>query len=148
MDRGQRPRDALSPSEKALLAKTNDELTERDEITIYWFIEALWSFMWAGSLISAMPFDESVGDGMAALCPNLERGEGPEKFSQHMRLRPSDELFAELDLYFRLHWWTRDANLNGYDTGSVKLSVIMERRKALEWILDPTCDWDHVPDNT
>jgi hypothetical protein len=49
-----------------------------------------------------------------------------------------------LDLYFRLHWWTRDGQLNGYETGDVRLDIIMERRKALEWVLDDSCDWDNV----
>jgi hypothetical protein len=38
--------------------------------------------------------------------------------------------------------------LNGYDTGDVKLDIIMERRKALEWVMDPDCDWDDVPHST
>ena len=138
----------LSATERELLSKANDQLTERDQIQLSWLIETLWSFMWAGSLIERMPFDEPVADHMASLCPNLEQGEGPGKFTEKMILRPANQLFAELDLYYRLHWWTRDASLNGYDTGRVKLSAVMERRKALEWILDPSCDWDHVPDNT
>lgn len=50
--------------------------------------------------------------------------------------------------YHRLHWRTRDDRLNGRDSGDVDLSVIMERRKSLEWILDAECDWDDVPDHT
>jgi hypothetical protein len=65
-----------------------------------------------------------------------------------MRLRPSDELFRMLDLYYRLHWWTRNSQLTGKDTSVVRLDIIMERRKALEWIMDPTCDWDNVEMST
>ncbi len=61
-----------------------------------------------------------------------------------MRLRSHEELFRMLDLYYRLHWWTRNAQLTGQDTGEVRLDIIMERRKALEWIMDANCDWDSV----
>jgi hypothetical protein len=53
-----------------------------------------------------------------------------------------------LDLYYRLHWWTRNSQLTGKDTSVVRLDIIMERRKALEWIMDPTCDWDNVEMST
>ena len=65
-----------------------------------------------------------------------------------MRLRSRDELFRMLDLHYRLHWWTRNAQLTGKDTGVVRLDIIMERRKALEWVMDPACDWDNVEMST
>lgn len=138
----------LSKRERALLKKDEAKLTETKKTEIYWSIEALWCLMWVGRLIDALPFDSAVGDNMASLCPNLERDEGPEKFSQQMSLRPEPEVFAALDLHYRLHWWTRDADLNGYETGNVQLDIIMERRKALEWAMDAECDWDDVPDHT
>ena len=65
-----------------------------------------------------------------------------------MQLRSREELFRMLDLYFRLHWWTRNSQLTGKDTGAVRLDIIMERRKALEWVMDPACDWDNVDMST
>jgi hypothetical protein len=39
--------------------------------------------------------------------------------------------------------------LNGYSTGVFDLDIIMERRKALEWIADRTIeDWDEAPEST
>ena len=99
--------------------------------------------MWTGELIDAMPFNEGVGNILASLCPAIQRDEDGTKLSR-MRLRPRDELFRTLDLYYRLHWWTENARLTGKDTGVVRNDIIMERRKALEWILDPGCDWDNV----
>ena len=138
----------LSKTERALLKKDETKLSKTKKTEIYWFIEALWCLMWVGGLIDELPFDCGVGDNMASLCPNLEHGEGPEKFSKQMSLRPEREVFAALDLHYRLHWWTRDADLNGYETGDVQLDIIMERRKALEWAMDPECDWGDVPDHT
>jgi hypothetical protein len=49
------------------------------------------------------------------------------------------------DLSYRFHWWTRDAQLKGQGTGYERLDIVMERRKALEWILDCEMDWDDIP---
>ncbi|MCL1993102.1 MAG: DUF4272 domain-containing protein [Spirochaetes bacterium] len=140
--------ESLSESEKELLDKENEDLTEQEKTNIYWFIEALWALMWAGSLIDDLPIDNPVEDRMAKLCPNLEKGEGDSKFRGKMKVRPKDEIFKKLDLYFRAHWYTRNGLLNNYPTGKMDDGVILERRKALEWLIDSTLDWDDVPLNT
>jgi hypothetical protein len=134
----------LSANERTLLEKDNDELTAQETTDLYWYIEALWALLWVGNLIEDLAFDQPIQDYMASLCPALQHNEDGSKFANNMRIRSHDELFRMLDLYFRLHWWTRDGQLNGYETGDVRLDIIMERRKALEWVLDDSCDWDNV----
>jgi hypothetical protein len=138
----------LSGSERDILERDDDDLTEQQRINLYWCIEALWTLVWAGQLIDDLPFDEGVGNTLASLCPALQRNEDGSKLSKKMRLRSSEELFRMLDLYYRLHWWTRNAQLIGQETGEVRLDIIMERRKALEWVMDPACDWDSVEMST
>jgi hypothetical protein len=86
----------LSASERALLKTKKGKLTKAKKTEIYWFIEALWALMWVGGLIPDLPFDSGVGDIMASLCPNLEKGEGPEKFTKRMKLRPEAKVMAAL----------------------------------------------------
>lgn len=138
----------LTIKEKELLELDNGQLTEQQLIDIYWNIESLWALMWVGNLINDMPFDRCIDDHMASLCPNLAQGEGPEKFSKEMKIRSNLDIYRMLDLYFRLHWWTRDAQLNGYSSEPVSIDIVMERRKALEWVMDPEAKWDDVPLNT
>lgn len=138
----------LTVREKDILSRSNDQITKQESIDLYWYIEGLWALMWATKIIEHMPFDKGISDDMVEFCPDLRIDEGPEKFSNTMKLRSNTELFQALDLYYRLHWWTRDGNLNGYETGSVSLDIIMERRKALEWLFNPNCDWDSVPNHT
>jgi len=140
--------DDLSDSEREILDKEDDDLTEQERINLYWYIEGLWTLVWAGQLVAELPFDEGVGNILASLCPALQRNEDGSKLSKKMRLRPRDELFRMLDLHYRLHWWTRNSHLTGKDTGAVRLDIIMERRKALEWVMDPACDWDDVEMST
>jgi len=134
----------LSSNERELLAKTNDDLTQQESTDLYWYIEALWALLWVGGLIDDLAFDRPIQDFMASICPALQHNEDCRKFSEKMNIRSNDEIFRMLDLHYRLHWWTRDGNLNGYDTGDVSLDIVMERRKALEWVMDHTCDWDNV----
>ncbi len=134
----------LSHKEKLILKKTNDTLKEQDLIDLYWNIESLVAFMWSGNVIDSLDIDFPVPDTMASLSPNIKNDEGIEKFSTKMHLRSQEELFQKLDLYYRAHWYVRDAQLNGYDAPSFDLDSIMERRKALEWLLDSTLDWDNI----
>jgi len=139
---------ALTEYEQKLLNKENKDLNEQEKINIYWNIEALWALMWAGNLIDDLPIDKHVEDYQAELCPNLQVGEDDSRFRETMRIRPKDEIFKKLDLYFRTHWHTRNGKLNGYSTGEMDDSIVLERRKALEWLMDNTLDWDNIPLNT
>jgi hypothetical protein len=134
----------LSDEERKLLNERNDELSEQERTNLYWYIEALWALMWAGALAFELNPALGVPETMASLTPNLQRKENGAKFSEKMQLRPYVELFEMLDLYYRLHWWARDGVLNGYSTAPVSHDIILERRKALEWLLDSTTNWDRI----
>ena len=136
--------DELSPVEAGILSKDDAELTEQEKTNLYWYIEALWAFMWATGMVERMDFTTCIPDSMASMCPNLERGEGPDKFSEAMKLRDYDDLYKERDLYYRVMWWARESQLRGQPDPKFAMSRIMERRRALEWLMDATLDWDDV----
>jgi hypothetical protein len=138
----------LVETERVILSKANSDLTDQEQANLFWNLEALWALAWAGSLIDELPFDQPVGNNLASLSPSLQRNEDGSKFLKRMRLRPHDELFRMLDLYYRLHWWTRNAQLQGQQSGNVSIDIIMERRKALEWVLSAEDDWDNVEMST
>jgi hypothetical protein len=140
---------ALSRHDRLILAKSREALEEQERIDLFWNIEALWALVWVGGLIPAIPVDQPVGDALAGFLPNLQLNEGPTVFSRRFRLRPFPEVFAELDFYFRAHWYARNGSLRNTPTGLFNHDVIMERRKALEWACDRTIeDWDECPDGT
>lgn len=138
----------LVESERQILQKSDKDLTDQELTNLAWYVEALWTLAWTGGLIDEIPFDKPVGDNLASLCPNLQRNEDGSKILKRMGLRPHGEMFRMLDLYFRLHWWTRNAQLTGDATGDVSIDVIMERRKALEWVMNAENDWDNVEMST
>ena len=94
--------------------------------------------MWAMELVPELDFSQPIPDNMASLYPNLQEDEGPEKFSEVEELRTYDQLYKERDLAYRGMWWARQMNLTGESDPKFDLSRSMERRRALEWIMDAT----------
>ncbi len=142
-------RASLSRRESQILRKSSTELSQQEKVDLYWYMESLWTLVWAGALIPDIPIAQPVGDDLASLLPNLQIGENAARFRGGFSLRPFHETYQMLDLYYRAHWYARDGQLRGYDTGVFDIDVIMERRKALEWICDrQVADWDETPDHT
>ena len=140
---------AMSRSDRALLSKPREQLSEAEKTGIYWHLEALWALVWAGSLIDRLPIETPVGSNLASLVPNIRVGEDAAQFQRRFKLRPFDEIYAMLDLYYRAHWYAREGNLRGYSTAPFNLDIIMERRQALEWACDAELqDWDEAPTST
>ncbi|MFG0249084.1 MAG: DUF4272 domain-containing protein, partial [Phycisphaeraceae bacterium JB051] len=77
----------LVDSERAILSKKNDQLTEQEQIDLYWYIESLWTMAWAGQRINEIPFTEPVGNTLASVCPKLQNNEDGSQFTKHMNLR-------------------------------------------------------------
>lgn len=138
---------SLSQHARAML--TNESVTEQEAINLYWYVEALWAMVWAGQLTEDLAINQPVGGHLASLLPNLQVNEDGSGFRRRFRLRPFEEIYSMLDLYYRAHWYARDGQLNHYSTEPFNLDVIMERRRALEWISDrQLADWEDTPDNT
>ena len=139
----------LSRRERELLSKRTEDIDQQEKTDLYWYIEALWTMVWAGTLISDLAVDQPVGENLASLLPDIRRNEDASGFRRRYRLRPFDEVFRMLDLYFRAHWYARDGQLNGRSTEPFQIDSIMERRKALEWLADRSIeDWDDTPEDT
>jgi len=134
----------LSDWEKNILAKTNEELTERESNTLRWYLEALWTLMWATEMITELDERKWCGDYMDELLPDLQANENNSKLESISTLRPEKELYQMLDLYYRLHWYCVDERMNGREAKNTNEGLVYERRKALEWLLNTENDWDDI----
>ena len=132
----------LTPWESSVLARNNHELSEEEINRLFSYMESLWALLWVGSMVDDLCFEFPVGESCSSLCPNLKIHEDGSKLWNKMKLRDFDEVFAMLDLYYRLHWSARDAESNDYDS-VVDADIVIERRRALEWALSG-CGWDEV----
>lgn len=134
---------SLSAFEAGLLQRRTEDVTEQELINASWYDEAIDALLWAGGLVEGLPLDARYPKSMLALLPDVSRGESGRALGRTVRPRPADELVAMLDLYYCAHWLVRDAGLNGYDP-VFDGGAVMERRKALEWLLDSAADWDAI----
>lgn len=92
--------------------------------------------MWAGQILKELLIDQGVGDNLVLLLPNLQANEDAGSFRRRFLLRPCDEIYSMLDFYYRAHWYARTGQLTGQPTQPFNLDVIMEWRRALEWLSD------------
>ena len=133
----------LSDSERQILAKENEELTEEEVNSLMWYLEGLWALMWLAQMVDKLEAEKHVGDNMASLLPNLEDGDTNEKLDNIKEIRPEMEIYTMLDYYYRLHWYCVDERLNGREP-KLNEGQVYERRKALEWAFNRSNDWDDV----
>ena len=143
----------LAPGERVLY----DHLTagrdappaelEQAAIDVTWRQEALWALLWALGFVDQLVPEEDCGDSSAyeRLAPDLD----PRQTVPGVALRDADELAAEIDLHYCLHWHQREHEHfgRGGSDARMKRGVIVERREALEWLIQDV-PWDEVDTST
>ena len=135
----------LSGAEQLILAKAT--ANDGEMLQLHWYLESLWALMWATGLTDDFAPDRHCEDYMASLLPNLEQGDNNEKIDELAHMRSAEDLYWQLDLYYRIHWFVADEHLKGRETG-FNAGLIIERRRALEWLFNRSSDWDDVDMNT
>lgn len=135
--------EAVPTYEQGIL-DSEEPLNEEEHFYLYWSLESLWAIAWATNLINELPFTEEVGDELADLSPSLHLNEDGQKYINNMTLRSYRELYQMQDLYYRVHWWLNDAAKANEPVAHIALGAIIQRRIALEWIMDARIKWDDV----
>jgi hypothetical protein len=131
-----------SAHEKDLFSRTSH--TEQERINATWLVECLQSLAWCLGL-SGLNVLSRCDDDLASRFP--APFSDPSAFISSARLRPFEEIYAQADLHYRLHWAARNARLSGADF-PVSDGFVTERRKALDWVIGVEADWDEVPSDT
>ena len=125
---------------------SEDQLREAD-----WVFEYLIAIAWALGRDNIDPF---VTDHVNLSAENAELLRyfprpftDPNDFVENARLRDFRELYETADLYYRLHWATVENRLRPHGCRLVE-PVIAHRRRALEWIIGVSSDWETIPLDT
>jgi hypothetical protein len=133
----------LSQTEKAVFEKKT--ISNQEEIDFSWYSEGIYALAWCLGLIENMsdPFSEANLDKVDKMLP-------PEvqysKFISNVSLRDLSSIIEETEYYYGLHWAIRhpEARNTNKHVKSLNLSIIRERRRALEWVIDNSLDWDDI----
>jgi len=107
-------------------------------------IEGMWALAWALGLARELDFAKDCDDRFALMFPSVKQHESTAEFRSKLNPRPLDEVVSALDLAYCLHWAIRDAEIHGKPPpGKLKPYVVIERRRAFEWLLSRD-KWDEV----
>lgn len=131
---------SVSPEERRILASGP---TDQECHILEWSLESVWAFAWMLSLVPELPFTWRAFDAVPEGFPNILEGESCQALRSRASRRPQEEVLAQLDLYYRLAWWTRDRMINWDYVEHVNYDATMERFKALDWALGSE-SWDDL----
>lgn len=91
-----------------------------------------------------LSFTLGVENTLASMLPNIENEESATSFIATYKLRNKFEIFDKLDQFYRAHWFARNNHLTGKTSNKVDLDLILERRKALEFVCYASHPWDEI----
>ena len=130
-------KDVLNEKEEAIL---DGSFEEQDVFDMAWAYEAYWALCWCLGLVDDITDAVDICDCEAAI--SFADVESVEEFAEKCELRSKEEILDMLDLYLRYNWAIYHARMNeDASCGDLNASVIVERRRGLEWIVSDEDDW-------
>lgn len=111
-------------------------------------VEGIWALAWAMRIVNELNFAKHCDDCFVVILPNLKQNQSSADFRKKLNPRPLHQVVAVYDLAYCLHWPIRQAQLTGKQSpGNLNPNLVVERRRALEWLLNKDA-WDDVPLDT
>lgn len=137
----------VSPDEKELFEK--DELTDQEAVNVSWRSEAVWLLLWTINKVDKLDLPIEQVDIPDILSRLPEFLTDPSEFIETSIVRTTTEILDLSDLTYRLHWATRNADLNKHTMpANLSLSIVMERHYAINWITYYADEWDEITTDT
>lgn len=122
--------------------------SKQDVIDIDWEYETYWAIIWALGLVNDISDASNICDCTKAYSFVLD-SKNYEDFKSKCKMRTVEEILDMLDLYFRYDWAVTEKRIKP-DTpiGKLNSSVVVERRRGLEWLISNKEDWYDILLNT
>jgi hypothetical protein len=134
----------LTTLEKKQLSTEIEKWPEQERIDLDWSIEAVWALQWVGGKHESLTFNTYVEDSLSSMLPEFHKNESAQNYIESFILLSEEKIFTELDKFYRAHWFAKNNDLTNNKNDKVHTSIIMERRKALEWVCDKSLTWDDI----
>lgn len=134
--------------EKVILEKNEGEVTSEEILKLKWYVESLWALAWVLGINKNFKIDESVGDDLIEMVPDVRKKQNYSILKANTLMLSEKEIYEQADLYYRVHWHCVDTRLKGLNSSKFDEGTIMERRKALDWVITPEKEWDEIDLNT
>lgn len=128
----------LNSKEKRIIDGT---YSMQDAIDMDWAYEAFWSLLWCLGLVRDISDGSNVCDCQKAI-DIIGKCKTVDDLVKKSKLRKKDEILDMLDLYYRYNWAVNDAKVNpATSIGNLNPSIVIERRRGLEWVISDIDDW-------
>lgn len=114
------------------------------EANLGWQQECLWALLWALGIVEELRADAFCGD--ASHYRRLSPTGRPGDTVPGVALRPHEELAAELDFLYCLHWHARERRLRGHPQVAedpLREGMVEERRRPIEWLFTEE-EWEEI----
>lgn len=133
--------ECLNSKEKRIIDGT---YSKQDVIDIDWEYETYWALVWYLGLIDDIADASKICDCQVA-CSFVMNANSLEEFKNKCNPRNIQELLDMEDLYYRYNWAINEKRVNpNANIGNINPSNVIERRRALEWILSEKEDWYEI----
>lgn len=119
------------------------QLSNQDEIDLSWKQEALFCCCWAIGIAKYLHFPSEecdLGEIFSEIPPRVETLEFFKKTQFESSLK--NKVVAELDFHYCLHWLIRHPERLNAEMFA-KVSIVRERRHALEWLASNS-SWSEI----
>jgi hypothetical protein len=141
----QRMEGELTGIEEAVLRA--ESLTDQQEIEFSWYKESLYALSWCLAIFDEMtpPLNEST---LLKIYEYLPPEVNLNSFVSSAHFREKATILEETEYYYGVHWAIRHPEswglLQRRKLKKLNLSVVRERRRALEWVINKSLSWDEI----
>ena len=139
--------DLLFKEETKVLTKAYDEnLCD----TIGWRYEAARALLWALGIVGSIDNAKvlNVQEAIEDTYNTVTKFKSKEEFLAACRFRPDDELSDMFQTYWYYHWNLIDGAMFRRRVESINYDVVIERRRALQWLIysdsDGSNSWNNI----
>ena len=134
---------ALFPAEKSLI---EGHISDKDALQLTWGIECCYMLMWAlGFVETSEAIDACDECNPQEVIRELNSFESLNDMIGKCKMREPGQILDMLDLYYNYHWACVDKSVRPEaKCGELIEGVVMERRKALEWLFENENDWSKI----
>ncbi len=117
--------------------------SQMDVDDISWTFECLGVLLWSLGLMNDFNINDSSQNVSISNCmKTMLQFSNFEDFKKACKLKSEEEILDKADLYYCYQWaiienkWHADIS-----AGNLNPEIVLERRRALEWLISPEFDW-------
>jgi len=135
----------LTSKEKRIV---NGNYNRQDIIDMDWCYESYWTLCWCLGLVDDIKNASVLCDCNKAISI-FKSSKSFDEFKSKCKIRSINEILDMHDLYFRYNWAINNKKIDeSTSIGNLNISNVIERRRALEWIISSENDWSNILLNT